>query len=79
VNGGNGEAGLLGDFFTSLAEDSELYNNYLDDPLRTMRDANIPEDLINTILTGNIRRLNELFREDDTAASTFIFGTLIRL
>lgn len=79
MNGGNDDAAVLAGFFTGLAEDAELYNNYLDDPLKTMREANIPEQLINTILTGNIRKLNQLFKDDAAAASTFIFGTLIRL
>lgn len=79
MNGGNGDAALLGDFFTRLADDPAFYNDYLDEPLKTMRDAGIPEHLINTILTGNIKRLNDLFKQDETATSTFIFGTLIRL
>ena len=73
----NGDAEILEGFFTRLAEDPKLYNDYLDDPLQTMRDAELPEALINTILTGNIKRLNDLFKSP--ATSTFIFGTLIRL
>jgi hypothetical protein len=73
----NGDAEILEGFFTRLADEPELYNDYLDDPLKTMRDAEIPEQLINTILTGNIKRLNDLFKQPGT--STFIFGTLIRL
>ena len=77
MNGGNDDAATLADFFNRLAEDALLYNDYLTDPVATMRKAGIPEHLINTIMTGNIRKLNQLFKQD-AAGPTFIFGTLIR-
>jgi hypothetical protein len=73
----NGDAEKLESFFTRLADEPTFYNDYLNNPLDQLRDAGISEEVINAILTGNIRMLNDLFKSPGT--STFIFGTLIRL
>lgn len=77
MNGGQDDARKLADFFTRLAEDPALYNNYLADPLTTMRGAGIPENLISAILTGNIGKLNELFTQLE-AGTIIILGTIVR-
>jgi hypothetical protein len=77
VNGGeNGRK--LRDFFTQLADDPALYNNYLADPLTTMRGAGIPENLISAILTGNIGKLKESLAQDLDAGTIIVLGTIVR-
>jgi hypothetical protein len=66
----------LAEFFGRLAEDSALYNNYVTDPVATMREAGISEDLIAAVLQGNLRKLNKLFAED--AGHVVILGTIVR-
>jgi hypothetical protein len=77
VNGGADDATVLAEFFARLAEDPALYNDYLTDPVATMRGARIPEDLIQAVLTGNLHKLNQLFAMQD-AAHTVILGTIVR-
>jgi hypothetical protein len=73
MNGDNAE--ILAGFFREMAENPALYNDYLTNPLKTMRDRKIPEDLIGAVLQGDLHRLNKLFADADTAV---ILGTLIR-
>lgn len=77
MNGGTDDAAALEGFFARLAEDDVLYNNYLTDPLATMRAAGIPEGLIAAVLQGNLRKLNELFAARD-AGGPVILGTIVR-
>lgn len=72
------DADRLAEFFGRLAEDAELYNDYLTDPLATMRAAGISEDLIAHVLQGNLRHLTALFSDRDAGGQSFIFGTIIR-
>ncbi len=76
MNGGTEDAGALADFFGRLAEDPALYNDYVTDPVATMRAASIPEDLIAAVLQGNLRKLNKLFAED--SEHVVILGTIVR-
>ena len=76
MNGGTEDAGALADFFGRLAEDPALYNDYVTDPVATMRAASIPEDLIAAVLQGNLRKLNKLFAED--SGHVVILGTIVR-
>jgi hypothetical protein len=84
TNGGDSGVQLLAQFFRELAENHELYNNYLTDPLQTMRAYGIPEDLIGAVLQGDLRHLNRRFAEEfagldqaDSGGATFLFGTII--
>ena len=73
-------------FFRELAEDHALYNTYLIDPLRVMRDRGIPEDLIGAVLEGDLHHLHGYFVERfgppemqaDAGGVTFLFGTIVR-
>jgi hypothetical protein len=76
VNGRTEDADALAEFFGRLAEDPALYNDYVTDPVATMRAAGIPEDLIAAVLQGNLRKLNKLFEED--SGRTVILGTIVR-
>lgn len=76
MNGGTDDAAALRDFFARLADDPALYNDYITDPVKTMREAGIPEDLIAAVLQGNLRKLNKLFAED--SATPVILGTIVR-
>jgi hypothetical protein len=79
TNGGNSGVQLLAQFFRELAENHELYNSYLTDPLQTMRDYGISEDLIAKVLQGDLRGLNRKFLEEfaDSGGVTFLFGTIV--
>lgn len=84
-NGGNGGIDLLEQFFRELADNHQLYNNYLTNPLQTMRDYGIDEDLIAAVLQGDLRHLNKRFAmrhggeadQSDSGGVTFLFGTII--
>ena len=80
-NGGNSGVQLLAQFFRELADNHALYNSYLNDPLQTMRDYGIPEDLIAKVLQGDLRGLNRKFGEEfgqgDSGGVTFLFGTIV--
>ena len=71
------DAAALAEFFARLADDPALYNDYITDPVATMRAAGIPEDLIAAVLQGNLRKLNKLFASED-AAQVVILGTIVR-
>jgi hypothetical protein len=73
-------APVLIEFFTRLAEDQRLYNDYLDDPLKVMRDNDIPEDLITLILQGNLKKINRLLAPptEDSDHPAVICGTIVR-
>jgi hypothetical protein len=73
-----GDADALAQFFERLADDAALYNNYVTDPVATMRGANIHEDLIAAVLQGNLRKLNEAFASREDAAHIVILGTIVR-
>lgn len=84
----NGDNGIdrLEQFFRELANNHALYNDYLTDPLKTMREYGdgIDEDLIAAVLQGDLRELNGRFAEKygdqaDQSNSTmsFLFGTII--
>jgi hypothetical protein len=83
-NGGNGGIDLLEQFFRELANNHALYNDYLTNPLQTMRTYGVDEDLIAAVLQGDLRQLNRRFaakfgEQADQANSTtsFLFGTII--
>ena len=77
MNGGEGNA--LGQFFMDMAEDHALYNDYLANPLETMRGRGIAEDLISAVLEGDLHHLHAHFRELQKDASTVvILGTIVR-
>jgi hypothetical protein len=78
VNGGTGDTAALAEFFGRLAEDPALYNNYITDPVGTMRAATptITEDLIAAVLQGNLRKLSKSFARDSD--SVVILGTIVR-
>ena len=75
MNGRTEDADPLAEFFGRLAEDPALYNDYVTDPVATMRAASIPEDLIAAVLQGNLRKLNKLFADTGHAV---ILGTIVR-
>ena len=74
--GDKGGARQLAEFFSRLAEDRALYNDYLTDPLGTMRAANLSEDLIGAVLQGDLHHLNKKFSEE--FAEVIILGTIVR-
>ena len=74
--GGKGDARALAEFFSRLAEDHALYNDYLTDPLGTMRSANLSEELIGAVLVGDLHHLNKQF--SDEFAEVIILGTIVR-
>ncbi len=76
ANGGKGGPQELAEFFASLAENPALYNDYLVNPLAALRAANIAEDLINAVLTGDLHHLNKRFSEE--FAQVIILGTIVR-
>jgi hypothetical protein len=73
--GSRGDAQQLAEFFSRLAEDRALYNDYLTDPLGTMRSANLSEELIGAVLTGDLHHLNKKFTEE--FAAVIILGTIV--
>jgi len=75
-NGGKGGPQELAEFFASLAENPALYNDYLTDPLKTMRSANLSEELIGAVLQGDLHHLNKKFSEE--FAEVIILGTIVR-
>jgi hypothetical protein len=73
------DAAALADFFARLADDPALYNDYITDPVATMRAASIPEDIIAAVLQGNLRKLNKLFASrEDAGGPVVILGTIVR-
>jgi hypothetical protein len=69
------------DFFTRLADDRALYNDYLDHPLKAMRAAGLSEEAIGFILQGDLSRINELVQGaqgDQAGAPAVICGTIVR-
>ena len=77
MNGGNG--GALGQLFMDMAEDHALYNDFLANPLETMRNRGIEEDLISAVLEGDLHHLHMHFRELQEDSSTIIIrGTIVR-
>ena len=75
-DGETGDARALAAFFSRLAEDHALYNDYLTDPLKTMRSANLSEELIGAVLQGDLHHLNKKFSEE--FAEVIILGTIVR-
>ena len=76
MTNGSDDAARLAEFFGRLAEDAALYNDYLTDPVATMRAASIPEELISAVMQGNVKKLNKLFAQD--SARVVILGTIVR-
>jgi len=76
VSNGSDDAARLSEFFGRLAEDPALYNDYLTDPVATMRAAAIPEELISAVMQGNVKKLNKLFAQD--SGHVVILGTIVR-
>jgi hypothetical protein len=68
------EVQSLGNFFMELAEDRALYNDYLTNPLETMRQRGISEELIGMVLQGDLHGLQRKFAKGDV---TVICGTVI--
>ena len=63
-------------FFEELARNRKLYNDYLSNPLGTMRDQGISEDLIGLVLQGDLQALNNLFAQQ-AAGGAVICGTIV--
>jgi hypothetical protein len=78
VSVGPDDADALADFFARLADDPALYNDYVTDPVATMRAASIPEDLIAAVIQGNLRKLNRLFASREDSGHVVILGTIVR-
>jgi hypothetical protein len=66
--------GDLKKFFKALAENPTLYNDYLRDPVQTMRDFDLDEDTISAVMTGDLRGLNERLKGEDVICGTIVQG-----
>ena len=64
----------LAAFFRELAENRKLHNDYVRDPVTTMRDYGLDEDTIALVMSGDLRRINDLLRDQDVIAGTTIIG-----
>ena len=68
----------LRDFFLLLAEnaDGPLYQSYLEDPRRVMREHGLSGAVIEAVIHGNLKELNRLVKGSGT---DIICGTIVRI
>ena len=65
-------------FLKDLAKDpgkpGSLYEKYLADPRKVMRDEGIDEDVIVAVMAGNLGFVNDLLHGSNLICATIVFG-----
>ena len=69
-------AGDLGNFLQKLSEDTTLQQAYTSDPEGTMREAGLPDDTIQTVLSRDLEKIKALL-EQELAGITYIMFMVI--
>jgi hypothetical protein len=75
VGGGNPDGKKLHDFFVLLADDSALYQRYLQQPAEVMSEQHLPPPVINAVMQGDLKELNKLLKG---SGKDIICGTIVR-
>jgi hypothetical protein len=75
VGGGNPDGKKLHDFFVLLADDSALYQRYLQQPEQVMSEQHIPPPVIKAVMQGDLKELNTLLKG---SGKDIICGTIVR-
>jgi len=60
----NGNGGELASFLEKLGQDRELQQAYIDDPEGTLRQAGLPDDTIETILSRDLEKIKAVLDHD---------------
>jgi hypothetical protein len=64
--------GALKQFFEDLAADPRLYNDYLRDPVATMREYGLDEETIQAVMTGDLKGLNARLKGESVICGTIV-------
>jgi hypothetical protein len=66
----------LGELFMRLAEDSELLERYLEDPVAVMTEYGVGEDVIALVMEADVRKVYAVLK-DAYAGRDVILGTIV--
>ena len=60
----NGNGGKLSSFLQKLSEDRELQQAYMKDPGGTMRQAGLPDDVLQAALSGDLGKIKGVLERE---------------
>ena len=60
----NGNGGELSSFVQKLSEDRELQQTYMKDPGGTMRQAGLPDDVLQAALSGDLGKIKGVLERE---------------
>ena len=72
----NGNGGQLAGFLRKLSEDRELQQAYMKDPGGTMRQAGLPDDVLQAALSGDLGKIKAVLERELGGADVMVCMTI---
>ena len=72
----NGNGGKLSSFLQKLSEDRELQQTYMKDPGGTMRQAGLPDDVLQAALSGDLGKIKGVLERELGGADVLVCMTI---